>query len=838
MIADAGRDPSATVGEPVTVGTETNPPGVAKPRAPGWRIVSAPDGSGASLARPRSLTPELVPDLPGTYVLRLVLARGGGTARDTVAVTARPPDPPIGVSLETLSGAADGAIRIDGAGVKDTTDRNGVFVAVLERTTRAIVESGTVPRQGGGIAQLKSIAAKWGGDAHNDRYLMIVSGPSGWSGGDVSAFNDLVTSLGGEKLGPDERSSLSNGHPFSVVGIPGGAPGAGWTKIPAETGTELNDPQAGNIHGYLQLNQAAENPLAQKHYDLVSPDHLDFDTRSASGQTTSNSIVWQGQTVTDSLPAGATAGFHLALVDSMTGAVLEHTAMPTNGGDYEGAPAPQQEIGAKLLTWAYESLGHPILVVQSIGKPNGNTLGWNDMSDGIARFGGNKFVFNGLDGNYEYAFVGRLGDDAPAVESSTSAGEEGELSGILSRGRDFRYSPLLAADELSPVTTEMFEIAYQDPESFPAIDAKAETYIGNALRFCDAGSASCPVRKRYYENYDGTAWSQKYNDLNAIAWPGEASGIGKPEFDHAKERILDEISALTHIKNYFDALQKPFLRVQGRSLLDLQKLGEQLKQDVAADEGRSSGWGLQLIAAVLAIASEGASEEVAPALSGSAGLFGLVSLFADDDGSPVLADEITGNVNDIAGKLADRYDVAQRGATGVALLMVSDWGKMQAARDRVDNAWKLPPTVDEAIPPLRLASNQWFANALVPATYSHLLRATPPPVGPGTPNGTECWFDIGEGGYYDHPWKDLAPNMQVKVTLLHERTGQATKTSLWATRGFKTFPSGTVGNLLFNQPGQRPAGLGLHPLRFFDPALFDGKVLSANDTATRCDLPF
>ena len=162
MIADAGRDPSAIVGEPVTVGTDGNPPGVAEPRAPHWRTVSAPEGSEAELSNPRSLTPKFVPDLPGTYVLRLLLERGGSTASDTVAVTARPPDPPIGVSLETLSGAADGAIRIDGAGVKDTTDRNGVFVAVLERTTRAIVESGTVPRNGGGITQLKSIAAPLG----------------------------------------------------------------------------------------------------------------------------------------------------------------------------------------------------------------------------------------------------------------------------------------------------------------------------------------------------------------------------------------------------------------------------------------------------------------------------------------------------------------------------------------------------------------------------------------------------------------------------------------------------------------------------------------------------
>ncbi len=836
-IADAGRDVSALVGETLLLGGG-GLPGAEEARNPRWRIARAPAGSQAGIVDPRTTTPELTPNVNGTYVLHLAVAGGGDTAHDTVTITVRPPDPPIGVALETLSAAPDGAIRIDGAAVPDTTDRNGVFVAVLERTTRKVVESGTVPRNGTGIDQLKRIAAKWGGDDHTDRYLMIVSGPRGLIAGDVPAFNDLVTSLGGEKLTQASRSSLANGRPFSIVGIPGGVDGAGWTKIPVENDTELNDPLAGNIRAYLQLNQAAENPLAQKHYDLVSPDHLTFDTRAGGAQPTSNTIRVGDQTLTAELPAGATAGFHVALVDSMTGATLVNEAVSTNGGSFDAA---QQAVGARLLGYA-DTSGQPFLVVQSIGHPRGATHGWETVAEAFRRFGSSFFVAQGLDGDDDYALVGQVDGSAPAVESSTSAAEEGELSGILSRDRNFRYSPLLAADELSPVTAEMFEVAYQAPQGFSAFttdgEKRAETYIGIALKFCSSGSETCEMRRRYYENYDGTAWGQKYNDLtNTVHHPGGDPGFTPEQFESVRAQLLTEISALVNIKNYFDVLQKPFGRVQGTSQFDLQRLGDQLKQDVGADGGRSTGWALQLMAAVLAIASEGASEAVAPALSGTAGAFGLVSLFADDDGSPMLADQITANVNDLGGKLADRYEFAQRGTTGIALLMVSDWGKMQAVRDRIDNAWKLPPTVDEAIPPLRLAANQWFANALVPSVYPDLIWVTPKPQGAGNPNGTGCYFDYGDVSYQRHPWAGLPDNMQVQITLGYRGTTEV-KTGLFATRGFNNFPSATIGNLLFNRPDARSPGLGLHPLRFFDPALFGGSLLHADDASDRCDLPF
>src|SRR4029079_14693642 len=102
--------------------------------------------------------------------------------------------------------------------------------------------------------------------------------------------------------------------------------------------------------------------------------------------------------------------------------------------------------------------GHPVLFVQSIGHPKEAIHGWEAVAEGLRRFGSSFFVAQGLDAD-DYALVGQVGGDAPAAESSTSASEDGELNGILSRDRAFRFSPLLAADELNPVTSEMFDVA-------------------------------------------------------------------------------------------------------------------------------------------------------------------------------------------------------------------------------------------------------------------------------------------------------------------------------------------------------------------------------------------
>ena len=90
--------------------------------------------------------------------------------------------------------------------------------------------------------------------------------------------------------------------------------------------------------------------------------------------------------------------------------------------------------------------------------------------------------------------------------------------------------------------------------------------------------------------------------------------------------------------------------------------------------------------------------------------------------------------------------------------------------------------------------------------------------------------------YKRQPWRDLAGNVQVQATIGYERTGQQVKTGIWATHDFDRWPSGAVGNLMFNAPDARDAGLGLNQLRFFDPANFGGTLLHADNDTERCNL--
>ncbi len=220
-------------------------------------------------------------------------------------------------------------------------------------------------------------------------------------------------------------------------------------------------------------------------------------------------------------------------------------------------------------------------------------------------------------------------------------------------------------------------------------------------------------------------------------------------------------------------------------------------------------------------------------------VFSLASYLTQENGTSILGDEIKTKAGQLGHELYDRYDLAQQATTGVALLFVSDWGKLRAAAAKLDNDWRLPATMASASASLKLSAKRWFAQSLVPTAYPYLLRATPKPVGSGTAIGTECMLrdNYGNRWFSSHPWDRIDGGAVVRVSEAYENGPRWT--TLWPTNGFYTFPkSATIANLLFNATDARDRGLGLSRLAFFDPANFGGRVWSANDRAKRCDLPF
>jgi hypothetical protein len=91
-VAEAGESIEAAVGELVTLNglNSTDDSDPASSLSYAWTLVSAPDGSVATLSSPNSVFSRLVPDLPGLYRIELVATDSGGavSAPDQVEVLA------------------------------------------------------------------------------------------------------------------------------------------------------------------------------------------------------------------------------------------------------------------------------------------------------------------------------------------------------------------------------------------------------------------------------------------------------------------------------------------------------------------------------------------------------------------------------------------------------------------------------------------------------------------------------------------------------------------------------------------------------------------------------
>jgi PKD domain len=75
-IANAGSSQSAVVGETVTLNGSGSTDSDGEPLTYQWSVVSAPSGSKAAISTPTAEIASFVPDLPGTYVVQLIVNDG------------------------------------------------------------------------------------------------------------------------------------------------------------------------------------------------------------------------------------------------------------------------------------------------------------------------------------------------------------------------------------------------------------------------------------------------------------------------------------------------------------------------------------------------------------------------------------------------------------------------------------------------------------------------------------------------------------------------------------------------------------------------------------------
>ena len=90
LVAVAGNDQTVTVQDNVALDGSASEDGNNKPFSFSWSVKSRPQGSSVSIMTPGAVKASFVPDVAGTYVLRLTIAQGHWTAYDDVNINVRP----------------------------------------------------------------------------------------------------------------------------------------------------------------------------------------------------------------------------------------------------------------------------------------------------------------------------------------------------------------------------------------------------------------------------------------------------------------------------------------------------------------------------------------------------------------------------------------------------------------------------------------------------------------------------------------------------------------------------------------------------------------------------
>jgi len=822
--------------------------GVGAPPAPGanaagsvdyrWSIADAPKGADATVTDAGDPEAELRTQDPGTYVLQEEAnPEGDGvpTAFDQVTVSVAPKDPPIGAPINTLDG--NGAIVIAGQSYGGGTTI-GLSYAVVERTTRNVVESGSVTNDAGGLNKLNDLATRYGSGSNYMRYLMIVSGPNGVPD-QLDAFAALLKKLGVALPSQETFQSVKAKLQFSVIGIPGAPAGAATTRFPGNTYPALS----GAITGYLQTNQAVDadgTPL----YEYVSGDQPEFSTKTPDSTATKNNMVVGGKTYSDSLPAGASAGLHVVVLESLTLREISNKVLVTNG---TGNARTLQAQAAKELASAIEKPGGPLVLVQSIGKPSAAGPEWQGIVNPLVRLGANPELVNALNGSTEYALVGQLGSKAPPAEASTAYDKgpyeapnlpPASLIGTLARSRTSNYVPNIsgtptANDPEGGMNLALDKIAYQPTQAWPAlpggsadVTAKAEHLICEKMKFC-LGANSCPtLRECFWQRY-GEDWNEKLTLLQAVNYPGASSGFSAETFEAVKGELFAETADVAHVKSYLARLQEPFEKSDLSSYIDLQAISKNIYDSVQPPpQDNSTSFALGLIGKIAALGGA-----IPPpgryAAAGLSAVFGLASYLSDKGGQPILGAEITARSSELAGELVNRIAMARKTSLGLGMMIVSDYGKLTESDGHISTDWALSAEINPAVDAYRTSAKQWFWEALIPTAYPYLIRAN------NATNATTLNCDSDLWRFPNQP--DM---FQMNATVGYDTKGKAINGIFFFTKGIGdgASPPSSIGDEMFRPRSGPNPGLGMEKLRFFSPRVFGGTIYHAIPNTFYCSM--
>lgn len=610
--------------------------------------------------------------------------------------------PALGAPIDTVFGRSD-SVKI--AGKEYAVGSPWLHLVVVNRCTLDVRDYRYSDR-GEDLDAMKTLI-----DKLDAKSLVIVAAPLGLglSYARSDALNrDILRPIGAAPIPINQTEK-----PFSVIGAPGWTLGAAFQN----RGSRLGVPgqpasNPGSLRGYLQKD------IATQLFTFVFPDFVRVTTR-ADGTATANTMRVGSTTVPNTIPAGQ-SGFQLVVLNSRTLDVIQNGVYPTNGARDPRSDELQQRYFGQSLQKVDAS---QIALVQSIGKPEPTTVGWNEIATGIDRLGGERTVVNQLAGQ-AYGLIASPAWRAGAKESVTDETSQqlGAVGSLLGRTDQSGFIPVLT--DLTGATSgnELVEVAYKPSTPWPLRDTPqhlaAIKFVSDAL-----GLKVDDPRLRYTDLGIAFSDAQYLGKLQAMTYPGSPS-FSAEDFAAVKSQLEQEFGWVSTVRSFIDRLKGVTSSSVISNSLALNRVTREIRSAVSDEPVEVNPYEiLSIIAKMAGVAAEhaAAEPELAGALSFISGAFALAAMATKGPKGQTPLDVFTAKKDQLSDELADRFQGTLNQLGSLRSILVTDAGKLQEAGTAIADGkpgWKMTDdTIAVAQRSEGIAAQQLYASTLLRIPY-------------------------------------------------------------------------------------------------------------------------
>jgi RHS repeat-associated protein len=281
--ADAGPDQTATAGDVVQLDGRASSDVDGDPVGFRWSFTTRPDGSTASLSDPTAAQPAFAPDVPGLYVVQLIVSDGtADSLPDTIAITVEPRNlaPAVGAGPDQAITLPTSTVTLAGSVTDDGLPAGGTLTLLWS------VVSGSAGVTIGTPAAVTTTATF----ATPGLYVLRLTASDGALGAsdDVSVTVNQANAGPVVDAGPDQTITLPGTVTLtgSVTddGLPaGGTLTLGWSTVSGPGTVTFSNPDAASTTGTFSTSGEFVLRLTASDGQLSSSDDLTVTVSPASG---------------------------------------------------------------------------------------------------------------------------------------------------------------------------------------------------------------------------------------------------------------------------------------------------------------------------------------------------------------------------------------------------------------------------------------------------------------------------------------------------------------------------------------------------------------------------